>query len=67
MATEMTTEDRRKVNVLIYRGKGRHSAYLYGTITDAETGNLMTSASAKYVTEAIKDGNYRIVNLEVEE
>lgn len=57
----------RKVNVRIYRGKGDLSIYTYGEITDAETGDLITSASAQYVTDVIKERNYQIVGLKVDE
>lgn len=57
----------RKVNVLIYRGKGARSVYLYGRIVDAETGELITAASAKYVSDSVKERGYQIVEFEVKE
>ncbi len=56
-----------EVKVLIYKGKGARSHYLYGEVVDAKTDNLMICASAKYVTDAIKEHGYKIVELTVEE
>lgn len=56
-----------EVKVLIYKGKGDRSHFLYGEVVDAKTDNLMICASAKYVTDAIKEHGYKIVSLEVEE
>lgn len=57
----------RKVNVLIYRGKAERSIYLYGRVTDTETNEVIIAASAKYVSDMIKERGYQIVNFEVEE
>jgi hypothetical protein len=55
-----------EVKVLIYNGKGNRSHFLYGEVVDAKTDNLMICASAKYVTDAIKEHGYKIVELVVE-
>ncbi len=57
----------RKVNVLIYRGTGERSKYLYAHVTDADTGDLILATQATYAAEAIKDRGYQVVNLEVKE
>ena len=57
----------RQVKVLIHRGKGNRSQYLYGIVTDYVTNELLVSASAKYVSDVIKERDYQIVEFEVEE
>jgi len=57
----------RRINLKIWQGKGDRSKYLYGQINDAETGELIISASAKYCSEAIRERNYVIVKFNVEE
>jgi hypothetical protein len=39
----------------IKRGDGNRSELLYGVLRDAETGELMISATLDYIVDALKD------------
>ena len=59
--------DMRQISVRIYRGKGERAIYLYGEIRDFTTDELLVSASAKYCSDVIKERDYHIMALNVEE
>lgn len=55
------------IKVVIRKGKGVRSEYLYATVYDADTNEILIAADAQYVTNAIKERKHNIVSLEVEE
>jgi hypothetical protein len=55
-----------EVKVVLRRGKGDRSKYLYANVYDANTGEILIAADAEYVIQSLKEHKHTIVDLEME-
>jgi hypothetical protein len=46
----------------VHHGKGERSCYIYAHLRDAETGELIISATLDYILEAVEKRDYLLVS-----
>lgn len=47
----------------IHKGKGNNTHVIYGTLNEKDTGNLIISATLKYILEMIEKRGYKVDNI----